>query len=107
MKEFLIESKRTILNAYFCHSSDHSELDRIRLIIDPRFCGFEGLVGEYNGFVNSASQTLSDPNVSCLIPRFDEKILLFPATEEENPIASDRFSTLTPSELALLKHKKK
>jgi hypothetical protein len=32
---------------------------------------------------------------------------LFPATEEENPIASDRFSTLTPSELALLKHKKK
>jgi hypothetical protein len=62
-------SQVPILEAYFGRSSSQSELDRIRVLIDPVHAGLPRIVREYNhGLPRQSDSRLADPDHKLRVP---------------------------------------
>ena len=95
-----------VLSDYFGPESSRSELQRIRAIVDPTYVGFEALVNEYSNGLQATSKTrVTDPLQSLHIPKFDDKILVFPQNENQSQNSTIRIADeLTQTELAAIVH---
>ena len=96
----VIDPPDSLLEKYFGAASQHSELERNRSVLDPRWGGFARLVTEYNSL--SAGKQLIEPHLACRTPKFDDNILAFPSLDDR--MANRIGSALSPTEIIAIKH---